>query len=678
MSHLLADPTVALVVGGSADDRDRVRTAISDGDGGTVAGVVVDRADLAETLSERDDAGCIVAVDIGEAEFEDVYETARADGDRLPVVVYADGEAVAAVVAERADCRYLPRSASPATLARVVDDAVATFRERRQTAADSAVFRTLLEDGQMTMFAKDDEGRYVRMADVPHTPGPEAFIGNTDPEAFDHRTDADREAYEDDLRVAETGDPIRGQIEHFETQGGDYWSEVTKLPWRDDDGRVLGVVGYAIDVTDRMQLQHRLEEQQRRFDQFASYVSHDLRTPLQISVGALERAREGHESAFDRIERANERIEEILEDLSALSKGDRSVDLSEEVLDVLDVGVSSTALGPLVEQVWSVHGTDEATLDVAVPEGTEIIAETESVRPLVENLLKNALDHAGPDVTVRVGTTDRGFYVEDDGPGIPEAEREKVLEAGYTTAEDGTGTGLAIVTETVDQQGWDIDIGESETGGSPGARFEFDECPVVVPEPVEPTDPVALTESVDVGEVSVPGSAETGTSDRSWRVVGNGRDIWHDIDEFHFRHGEVSGPVRIQGRLADLESVHEYSKAGLMVRDTLAEDAAFAFVGATADHGTETMWRDEVGAAAGSDQFEEPYDAYPWYRLDAVDGTVTLSSSTDGREWQPIDQRRIDLADPVVVGLAVCSHSVDETSEARFEDVTVTELDPVD
>jgi PAS domain S-box-containing protein len=677
MSHLLADPTVALVVGGSADDRDRVRTAISDGDD-LVAVAAADRSDLTERLSTRDDAGCVVAVGVDEAAFDDAREAARAVSDHLPVVAYTDDEAVAAAVAARADCRYLPRSVAVETLASVVGDAVATYRERRQTAADSGILRTLLEEGQMTMFAKDVEGRYVRMADVPYTPDPEEFIGKTDPEAFGHGSDADQEAYEDDLRVAETGEPVRRQTEHFETQGGDHWSEVTKVPWRDDDGRIRGVVGYALDVSERMQLEQKLEEQQRRFDQFASYVSHDLRTPLQISVGALERAREGHEAAFDRIERANERIEEILEDLSALSKGDRSVDLSEEVLDVLDVGVSSTELAPLVEQIWRVHGTDEATLEMAVPEGTEIIAETEAVRPLVENLLKNALDHAGPDVTIRVGTTDRGFYVEDDGPGIPEAEREKVLEAGYTTTDEGTGTGLAIVTETVDQQGWGIGIRESETGGSPGARFEFDECPVVVPEPVEPTEPVDLTESVDVGDVSVPGSAVSGASEGSWRVVGNGRDIWYDIDEFHFRHGEVSGPVRIEGRLADLESVHEYSKAGLMVRDTLAEDAAFGFVGATGDHGTETMWREGAGVAAGSDQLEEPYDAYPWYRLDAVDGTVTLSWSTDGEDWQPIDQRRVDLANPSVVGLAVCSHSADQTSEAVFEDVTVTELETDD
>jgi len=67
---------------------------------------------------------------------------------------------------------------------------------------------------------------------------------------------------------------------------------------------------------------------------------------------------------------------------------------------------------------------------VDVPEGPEIITGMETLRPLVENLLKNAIDHGGPGVTVRVGKLDRGFYVEDDGPGISATKRKKVLEKG--------------------------------------------------------------------------------------------------------------------------------------------------------------------------------------------------------------------------------------------------------
>ncbi|OYR57107.1 hypothetical protein DJ71_26370, partial [Halorubrum sp. E3] len=69
-----------------------------------------------------------------------------------------------------------------------------------------------------------------------------------------------------------------------------------------------------------------------------------------------------------------------------------------------------------------------------------------------------------------VGDLPDGFYVEDDGPGIPEAERDDVFESGHTTAEDGTGFGLAIVREIVEAHGWSVAVAEGAAGG---ARFEF-------------------------------------------------------------------------------------------------------------------------------------------------------------------------------------------------------------
>ena len=107
---------------------------------------------------------------------------------------------------------------------------------------------------------------------------------------------------------------------------------------------------------------------------------------------------------------------------------------------------------------------------------------------------EDAVEHGGADVTVRVGTlTDgggavageganaedgtaaegvTGFYVADDGDGIPPDDREAVFEAGFTTAADngGTGLGLAFVEELADVYGWSVDATESEAGG---ARFEF-------------------------------------------------------------------------------------------------------------------------------------------------------------------------------------------------------------
>jgi len=676
MSYLLSEPRTVLVVG-DVERRDGVVSAVEAG--GAESTVTVETVEaVRETLDARDDVGCVV-VPGGDAGTVEAACTAAADAEPsgfLPVVAWGP-EAVAPTAARHGACRYLPESAGTDDLRAVVDDALSAYERRRAEAADSSILQTLLAEGNLTMFAKDDEARYVRMADIPYTPDPDEAWGKTDREVFgDRYPQTSVETYEDDLQVVETGEPRRENLEQYAGRGGDHWSESTKLPWR-VDGDLLGLVGYAVDATERVRYEDELDEQRRRFDQFASYVSHDLRTPLQVSVGALEQARESEgeelQSALDRIERANRRIEEILADLSALSKSDRQgATLPDEVLDALDVGVSSTELAPLVENVWQVDGTEEATLDVAVPEGTELRAEAETARPLVENLLKNAVDHGGDDVTVRVGTTGRGFYVADDGPGIPDSERDRVLEPGYTTSEEGTGTGLAIVRETVEQQQWDLDIGESDVGG---ARFDIVDAPVVVPTAVIPTEPVELTENVDVGDVSVPGEATYDEFRDVWSVVGNGRDIWNDIDEFHFVYGETSDPVRIEGRLDRLEGVHEYSKAGLMVRDELDDDAAFAFVGATSEYGSETLWRERTAGEAASEQFEEPYDAFQWYRIDAIDGEVTLSFSTDGEEWQPLDQRPVALDGSVCVGLVVCSHTVDQTIEARFEDVTVTELE---
>jgi signal transduction histidine kinase len=74
-------------------------------------------------------------------------------------------------------------------------------------------------------------------------------------------------------------------------------------------------------------------------------------------------------------------------------------------------------------------------------------------------------------VTVTVGELADcdGFYVADDGPGIPADERETVFESGYSTAADGTGFGLSIVEEIASAHGWAVRVTDSAEGG---ARFE--------------------------------------------------------------------------------------------------------------------------------------------------------------------------------------------------------------
>ena len=213
------------------------------------------------------------------------------------------------------------------------------------------------------------------------------------------------------------------------------------------------------------ELQHqqanvRLKEKNEKLEQFASMVSHDLRNPLNVLEGALQLAEEtGEEDQFEQCYRAIERMNALIDDLLSLARAGSMIDETESV-----------SLGSLVDECWQGIDVENGTLQVDVEPTTEIHADRSRLQQLFENLIRNAFDHGSDDTTVTVGTLDNGFYVEDDGPGIPEDDRAKVFESGYSTVSGGTGFGLAIVNEIVDAHGWEIRVTNSETGG---ARFEI-------------------------------------------------------------------------------------------------------------------------------------------------------------------------------------------------------------
>jgi signal transduction histidine kinase len=85
-------------------------------------------------------------------------------------------------------------------------------------------------------------------------------------------------------------------------------------------------------------------------------------------------------------------------------------------------------------------------------------------------LVRNAIEHGGESVTVTVGELDSGFYVADDGMGIPKDEREQIFEVGDSMSNAGTGIGLSIVQQIADTHDWEISITDSAEGG---ARIEL-------------------------------------------------------------------------------------------------------------------------------------------------------------------------------------------------------------
>jgi PAS domain S-box-containing protein len=255
-------------------------------------------------------------------------------------------------------------------------------------------------------------------------------------------------------------------------------------------GEILaGNVATALEQIDRTeQLRAReaeLSKQNERLEEFASVVSHDLRNPLNVADGHLDLLRDECESPHvDRISKAHARMSDLIEDLLALSHQGDEID-----------GTEWIDPASLAAECWGNVVTDEATLVTDVTE--EIEADRTRLQQLLENVFRNSVEHGstggrarseeaverrpangqsggathgGSDLTVTVGTFDGGFYVEDGGPGIPVDERNRVFEAGYSTAADGTGFGLAIVERVADAHGWSVRVTDSTDGG---ARFEL-------------------------------------------------------------------------------------------------------------------------------------------------------------------------------------------------------------
>lgn len=130
--------------------------------------------------------------------------------------------------------------------------------------------------------------------------------------------------------------------------------------------------------------------------------------------------------------------------------------------------ITAVDLTELVESCWQNVETDSAEL--LIEAGSTVNADRRRLQQLLENLLANSVEHGGDDITVTVGTLSNGFYVEDDGTGIPKNERENVFKAGYSSSEEGTGFGLLIVEETAQAHSWNISVTEGSDGG---ARFEI-------------------------------------------------------------------------------------------------------------------------------------------------------------------------------------------------------------
>lgn len=283
----------------------------------------------------------------------------------------------------------------------------------------------------------------------------EEVRGKTPQEVFGEEQGA--ELAENYHRCVRAGKPISYDEELRVDAGARFWQ--TKIAPVVNDGEVTRLVGITRNITERVEQERRLRQQNERLDEFASVVSHDLRNPLNIAQGRAGLIAEQRESDhLDSLLDALDRMEAIVEDTLTLARQGETIRETEVV-----------SLTDLAGKCWVTVETGNASIEI-VDEVT-FQADSDRLRHVFENLFRNAVEHGGSDITVRVGSHhEQGIFVEDDGPGIPAEKREEVFNAGYSSTNGGTGFGLTIVKRIVEAHGWEFSVTDGIDGG---ARFEF-------------------------------------------------------------------------------------------------------------------------------------------------------------------------------------------------------------
>jgi PAS domain S-box-containing protein len=273
-----------------------------------------------------------------------------------------------------------------------------------------------------------------------------------------------------------TGQPVSTTKKLLQTGGGpaerERIVEISTFPLLDRFNRVVQVVEYIKDVTERVRLAERLEHSRRlaELGEMAARVAHEVRNPLNAITGAAhylstEYADDETLQKFtDLIKRQATRVNQVASDLLYVSKP-----LGLRLTAVNINAMLDQSLESLREQLRGQR--IEVARDLR-PDIPSIQADELQIEQALHNLLRNAVEAMAGGGTLRLSTVpsrDRSVVeirIEDTGHGITEHDRERIFQSFFTTKIRGTGLGLTIVQRVLKNHGGDIVIEQPATGGT--------------------------------------------------------------------------------------------------------------------------------------------------------------------------------------------------------------------
>ncbi|SDN07455.1 PAS domain S-box-containing protein [Halogranum gelatinilyticum] len=431
---------------------------------GSITGVPEERVTEALAYFEEHDVDAIVSdFDMPNLTGLDFLEEIREQDPSVPFILNTGkgSEEIASEAISMGVTEYMQKESGTdqyAVLANRVLNAVEQYRTEQDLQDERARFQAVFKEASDAMIIADDDGTYVD-------------VNSAACDLFDRS--------EDDL-LGKTAADFTDDDFNFDTAWDSFKEERTErgvFPVERPDGTVV-VAEYAAsanimdgkhlsvlrDITERREFDRKLSIQKERLNEFAGVLSHDLQNPVQVAQGHVGHLRNGvddgdRERHLDAISDAVTRIDHVIKDVLAISRENSD---SRETTEV--------ELSAIAADIW--QRVNPRGTDPEIEPGLVVTADEGRLERLLTNLFRNSIEHGRQAVTVSVGrlTEDAGFFVEDDGPGIPVDTRKAVFDWQHSTKDGGTGIGLKSVEQAAESEGWSVSIAEGTHGG---ARFEF-------------------------------------------------------------------------------------------------------------------------------------------------------------------------------------------------------------
>jgi two-component system sensor histidine kinase/response regulator len=386
------------------------------------------------------------------------------------------------------------------------------IHERQQTdkalAEERNLLRTLIDNLPDFIYVKDSESRFLLankaiLASFGLTMQ-EELVGKTD---FDfHPPEMAQQFFEDERRILESGQPLinREETVFDQSRNAITWLLSTKIPLRDSQGKITGLVGINRDITKRKQAEAELlvahnelqvkNEQLRELnaskDKFFSIISHDLRSPFTALLGYIDLlgkqvehvSRTALKEYITKLSISAERLYALLENLLTWSRLQRGVmEYAPEQFDLKEI------VDDMVELFTSNAEQKQIRLTSSVQETLVVYADYAMVNTIMRNLVSNALKFTPTSgnitIAARYDTHDVEIAVSDTGNGMsPETMAKLFRIDGHptttgTAGETGTGLGLILCQDLVQKNGGKIWV-ESKVGKGTTFRFTLPILPV--------------------------------------------------------------------------------------------------------------------------------------------------------------------------------------------------------